>query len=338
MKNERLYACAALLMLLLPLALAPFGIDLPNYRAEGNTQRFAEAPASWLEERLALRCALLTLRGETLYAMGDAGPQAVVGEGCAYYRPALIGLTDPMMDETADEMTQAVVGLRDALRAQGQALIVLIAPDKASVYPDGLPARLRGRAGSGDGEKAASRLALAGVDVVYAKDALRAARTKGDTYFAYDTHWNARGAMIAANAALDALGLPLYEPDEIVLTPGRASDIRLLYAPGHAPEEPDAEPDIGRGYRLVRPMRSLNDMTIRTANEDGQETVLMARDSFGAGLFPYLANRLRSFVMSRSYQNLPVQAAREGAETVILEIAERNLRSLPELLANPDQT
>jgi len=88
-------------------------------------------------------------------------------------------------------------GLAARARSGGADVLVLIAPDKASVYAPYLAPADRA-------EDAVSRLAGMGVDLVRVDLALRRAVAAGgrDVYLPNDTHWGSLGAWIAAEAVL----------------------------------------------------------------------------------------------------------------------------------------
>ena len=69
--GKRLFAAAALLLLALPVLLAPWGLDMRSYRSDALTASFAEDPAGFPADRLPLRNAAITLRSR-LPLTGDA--------------------------------------------------------------------------------------------------------------------------------------------------------------------------------------------------------------------------------------------------------------------------
>ena len=69
-----------------------------------------------------------------------------------------------------------------------------------------------------------------------------------------------------------------------------------------------------------------------TASSASALSLLVLRDSFGEGLFPYLATLTGRMTYSRVYDAPLAQARKAQAEMVILEIAERNLKNLSHAL------
>jgi len=145
MMGKRLFAAAALLLLALPVLLAPWGLDMRSYRSDTLTASFAEDPAGFLADRLALRNAAITLRSRLLGLIGESGSEQVIRgrEGFLYFQPTIADHqgTAPLTAEERSALAAKLAALRDELASQGRGLIVLIAPDKCAVYPEYMPAR-----------------------------------------------------------------------------------------------------------------------------------------------------------------------------------------------------
>ena len=322
--GRRLFIAAALILLLLPVALMPFHADMANYQAAA-AGRIASLED--VEDHLALRTALITWRDRLLALIGESGSEQVIrGDGMLFYDeeiPDYLGrsaMPEGALDALADELT----GLSDALAAEGRRLIVLLAPNKSSVYPEAVPARYLPSDEPSNLTRLQDALAERGVAYLNAQALLLAGKAEGQLYYADDTHWNARGAGLAYQALMDMLALPVPYGD-VALGEGQAGDLIVMAQPGTWPIEPDAVPDIQRTYRTARPMRSLDDMRIETSTSADTPSLLVVRDSFGEGLFPYLANSIGRMVYSRVYGDVLGQARQAEAEVVILEIVERNI-------------
>ena len=328
--GRKLFVVAALLLLLLPVALMPFGVDMANHQA-GAARTLSSLDD--VEDRLALRTALITWRDRCLSLVGESGSKQVIrGDGMLFYdeeMPDYLGRSALPEDELA-ALADSLSGLSDALAAENRRLIILLAPNKSSVYPEFLPARYLPSDGPSNLTRLQEALSDRGVSYLDAQEILLAGKTQGTLYFANDTHWNARGAGLVYRALMDMLGLPVPH-ENVTFAPGQAGDLIVMAQPGASLTEPNADPDIQRAYRTTRPMRSLDDMRIETAAEVDTPAMLVVRDSFGKGLFPYLANSIGRMVYSRLYDDVPGQARQAGADIVVLEIVERNIPLLNSL-------
>lgn len=278
---------------------------------------------------------VIAFRSRLLFPIGESGsPQVIVGkDDFLFFAESVNGLISPPSDRQLEEMTDAVLSLSQALEDDHRTLTVLIAPDKRSVYSEKLPTRLDPRADTWTPLHEA--LLNAGIRSLNVLPILISEKETGCVYFAGDTHWNARGALAVYRFLADELPIPNADsyPD-MDFAPGAAGDMIRLCRPGGSVTEPDALPALERSYRSVRPFSSLDTMKIETLCDRSDFTLLVIRDSFGKGLFPYLAENVGKLIYSRSYQDIPGQAAAAGADAVLLEIAERDAVSLPEKLRN----
>ena len=317
--GRKLFIAAALMLLLLPVALMPLHVDLANHQAAAAHEN--------IENQLALRTALITGRDWLLALIGESGSKRIIrGNGMLFYdeeMPDYLGRS-AMTEEALDALADELKALSNALAADNRRLIVLLAPNKSSVYPENVPARYLPFKGASNLIRLQAVLKIRDVAYLDALDSLLAGKAKGQLYYANDTHWNARGAGLVYRALMNMLALPVPY-GEVALTEGQAGDLIVMTRPGASPIEPDAVPSIERTYRTARPMRSLNDMRIETTTQNDTPTLLVVRDSFGEGLFPYLANSIGRMVYSRVYEDVSGQAQTAGADVVIVEIVERNI-------------
>lgn len=276
---------------------------------------------------------VITGRSTLLSLIGETGSEQVIcgKEGFLFFTESLEQALQPFSEEEIRHLTDGLTALRDDLSADGRRLLVLIAPDKGSVYPEMLPQRwrtaLQGR------ESLCDQLAKAGIETVDALPELLKEKEKGLPYFKGDTHWNARGALAVYRLLAGQMELENAAAyPEMRFLPGPAGDLIRLCRPAASSTEANAVPDLERSYRTVRPFANLDAMKIETACGTNDRAVLVIRDSFGKGLFPYLAENVGRMTYSRSYTDIPAQAAAAGADTVLLEIVERDAKKLIEYL------
>ena len=84
----------------------------------------------------------------------------------------------------------------------------------------------------------------------------------------------------------------------------------------------------GFTYETASDPRGGNAITIRTTSETGTGSLYCLRDSFGIALYPYLAEAFASAEFSRSADYSLAAFEQVDADTVILEIVERNIAQL----------
>lgn len=324
--GKKLFVLAALLMLALPLLLAPFGVDVRAYRTDAQVASFADDPLGYLADHMALRTAAITGRARLLSFVGESGsPQVLRGrEGFLFFAESI--QEPPLTPAERASLAEKLLALEGALAADGRRLIVLIAPDKRSVYPELLPANILPEEPDGLAQLNAE-LSAAGLTVLDAQGLLTARKAEGLLYFAGDSHWNARGAGLVYRELMELTGTA-DAPDyaDVAFAPGTAGDLSLLCQPGTPPEEADAEPQISRVYRTTHPMRTVDDARIQTTSPSTKLSLLVVRDSFGRALFPYLANACGRLTFSRSDKDVAGQAASARADWVVVEVVQRNVR------------
>ncbi|MHB8974267.1 MAG: alginate O-acetyltransferase AlgX-related protein [Pirellulaceae bacterium] len=165
---------------------------------------------SWLGKRL---------RPWVQYAqftwLGDGGDKALVGhDGWLFYRPGVRYLTERAAVSPPGSATSplaAIVDFRDQLATRGIRLVVMIAPNKESIYPERLSRRADEPHGTQvligpQSRQLMSDLAQAGVAVVdlwevYGK--FKQDPTNADSaplYLQQDSHWSPQGVELAARS------------------------------------------------------------------------------------------------------------------------------------------
>ena len=282
-------------------------------------------------------------------------PGVVLGrEGWLYYNLewALDDFLNviPLSEAEMAAMVRVQVARRDWLAARGIAYFVTFAPDKAVVYPEFLPGRMRPLGPMSRLDQIIPRLRQAGVAVVDLRGPLGAARTAHRAYMQTDTHWNGWGALAGAAALVEAVR-------------GRRPELPPLDPAGYAGEEADrpggdlAEmlllPDIWRerdllprprGPVLARPAAdgpypdpADHPERGRAALETGRADwprLLMFHDSFARAMQPYLAERFSRSVFLWSHAFAPEIVEAEHPDVVVLEVVGRYIFALS--LENPD--
>lgn len=244
-------------------------------------------------------------------------------DGWLYYAPTLADYTrsEPMTERELWCAARTLALLREYVEGRGGQFLFTVAPDKSSLYGGHMPDYPRG---GGESNARALAALLREADVPYL-DLFALFEGQDETlYFPTDSHWNGRGAALAADAVLSALGrdggyfyggfLPgehrgdLYE---MLYPAGEKTDLDWTYAPGYTFTGSSANPD---------------SITLKTACAAGSGSLLMFRDSFGRNLYPYLAESFAEAVFSRKNDYGPAAMADGGA--VVIELVERNLRNL----------
>jgi len=245
----------------------------------------------WLSQRLRLFVQLARFR-----VTGDMGEKALAGrDGWLFYKPAVQYLVEPLQVEGGrgdGGLFPAVLSFRDQLARRGIQLMVVIAPNKASVYPDMLSAWVApsGRPVNGKTLEVIAGLRKAGIDVVDLFQVFLKARADGGGgdrgyYLAQDSHWSPRGAELAArvvaqrimDAGLVQKGTSRYELRPVTVRRHgdiiRMTQVRQI-ADAYEPEVLNCtqvvEGDAGRPYKddPASPVLVLGDSFLRIYERD----------------------------------------------------------------------
>ncbi len=282
--------------------------------------------AGYVNDRFSLR-----QEAVTLWAGLNAGllhssvtDKVVLGrDGWLYFQPTLADYsrTAPLSERELWCAARRLYLLQEYAQAQGGQFLFTVAPNKNTLYADQMPALPRNDSPSNT-ERLYEQLAAMGVSHL---DLAAVFRAQDELlYFPRDSHWTSRGAALAADAILSALGresgffaAPFRAGEhrgdlyEMLYPLGRETDSDLVYAPGFTFSADSANPDSIR---------------IAAQCETGEGTLLMYRDSFGRSLYPYLAESFRESSFSRKNDYDPTALPPGG--TLVIELVERNLRYL----------
>jgi len=271
--------------------------------------------------------------------LSDAGEKVLIGrDGWLFYRPGLRCLTErpALSSSPIEDPLPAIVSFRDQLAERGIGLVVVVAPDKESIYPE----MLTGKAGNGgvvvspQTRELIERMRLAGVGLVdlFAayRQAKQAACEEGPKKFfmAADSHWSPEGLRVAADAvAQRVLEIPMVQPGPVcyaerpveVARPGDL--IQMLHSP--------------QLERSFPPEKVTSAQVVREDNgtlyrDDPSAEVLVLGDSFlrifqqdeprAAGFIAHLARRLK--------QPLASLVCDGGASTLVRQILCRRTKLL----------
>ena len=172
----------------------------------------------YLEDHLPLRQTLLKLfakihhkillKGVSSVSIGQDG-WLYLSKGNSLLNAAGI---DPMPLTQAEKWIKNALIIKDEVESYGGKFLVVIAPDKAQVYPEFLPKRI---VYNRSGRRADTLNALAktnNLPFLDLLDHLIAQKEKGQQYFKSDTHWNYYGALSAYQriiTELNSMGLNL---------------------------------------------------------------------------------------------------------------------------------
>ena len=160
-------------------------------------------------------------------------------------------------------------------------------------------------------------------------------------YYRRDSHWNMRGAQLAAQTLLKELKGSEAEFDSCIngkTSPHTGDLYEMVYPAGNETEQ-DTAYDFT--YQYDEKFHSADDITIHTENSAADGSIFVYRDSFGINLHPFLAQSYGNACFSRNMPYLLTAVTEEKPDVLLVELVERNLNWLleraPEMPA-PERT
>lgn len=296
---------------------------------EGLNLNWLSDSSDYLSDHFFLRQELVTAHNRllTLFGGGAANDVIAGAEGWLYYAQTLDDYTGVGAMDAAELASAArnLYLMQEFCSARGISFLFVPAPNKNSLYDAAMPSY-----GVRAAEHSAQRLmALLDDAGVRCADLFSAFRERNELlYFRHDSHWNARGAALAADVINRGLGRHSeYAAADFSGTVPHAGDLFEMRYPAGT----DPETDWVYGGTLVYTREGSDtrpdSITINTSG-GGSGGLLMFRDSFGNSLYPYLADSFASARFSRATAYNLTLAEKLNADCVVIELVERNLRYL----------
>lgn len=240
--------------------------------------------------------------------------------------PDYVGL-DPMTDREIFSAARNLSLMAEYCESQGARFLFTVAPNKNSLYWSNMPGLTLPSARKPHDAKRLQE-ALAGQGVGYL-DLFALFRAQEETlYFKTDSHWNGKGAALAADAVNEALGRSSdYFAGPFSQEKVHKGDLYDMLYPAGSGLEADQVYGGELTIEYDAPIRSAENLTIMT-HGGGEGSLLMFRDSFGNNLYPYLADSFDAALFSRSMPYRLDLVSQREADCVVAELVERNLRYL----------
>lgn len=239
----------------------------------------------------------------------------------------------PYSDRTVFRIAKTVELLNRCAEDSGAVFAFTVAPNKATIYPDQLPAQLI-RSESTNLDRVSSLLKDSGcyIDLTVPMTALRDSGTQ--SYYKLDSHWTNAGALeayrtITAHFADRIPGMDVPDYSGISTQPTTHNgDLSTMLIPQFPNPESELSPIYEESFTAESPITNRLAVDIRTANPEGFSSLHMMRDSFGSALIEPFSD---AFGRVRYDRALPYNlrgAVEEQYKLILLELVERNLIEL----------
>lgn len=289
---------------------------------------FLSDVSDYIADRFAFRQALATAwAGVNARLLGTSVEEQVIlgSDGWLYFSDTLPdymgqGMSDAELRYLANDLAL----MQEYIESQGKQFAFTIAPNKNSIYPEHMPDYIENRHGESNAARIGAYLDTAGVNYL---DLFEILGSEENLYYKTDTHWNSRGAALAADGLLNLLDRGGdYSAASFATAENHRGDLyEMLYPAGRAVETAPAY-DGELSYICESDPNGGNAITIKTVCDAGTDGLMCWRDSFGIALYPYLAQNFAAATFSRSADYDLTLA--NSADAVIIELVERNLSNI----------
>lgn len=227
----------------------------------------------------------------------------------------------------------------DYLEQQGCEVLMMIAPNKNSLYGQYMPYYTQPAAPLE--EHNAVRLAplLAEYEVHYSDLFSLLSQQKGILYQKKDSHWNDVGAMLVYDQSMNQLQKDHSVYPATGLVSHRDGDLNKMLFSFYGEEEMVPSFMVPVEYEVTTQDATVESGWMATANPEGEGTLLMFRDSFANTLIPLYSNVYAEAYYSKGQPHmLEMYLEKYHPDTVIIEKVERNIKdylNAPPILSAP---
>ncbi len=240
------------------------------------------------------------------------------------------------------QIQHRIDGIANALKSQGITFLMVVAPNKNTIYPENIPGQLPVLGAQSRLDQVLDYQKQHGVtSILDLRPALLAARNDRPLFYRTDTHWNGYGAFLGYAEIVKALhsdypnlsAHPLKDyrlADESV----HQGDLGLRFAPGSAPETffelaPRFDSPVTR-FELLQDKVLYSFRYRQNAPADAPSAIIY-HDSFMSAMAPFLADHFSKSTFIWSLQMNLAYIQSEHPNVVIFECTERYLDSLLDL-------
>lgn len=299
--------------------------------------------SDYFADHFGLRHEMITLNDQltgTVLKTLDSSSVLLGKDDWLFYKSTLADYTGAELFTARQSYAAAhVLGLmQEYCEENGIGFCFTIAPNKNSLYGSQMPARYTA-ASVRNAQLLQQQMEQQNVRYVDLFKTL--SDHEEQLYYRRDSHWNMRGAQLAAQTLLKELKGSEAEFDSRIngkTSPHTGDLYEMVYPAGNETEQ-DTAYDFT--YQYDEKFHSADDITIHTENSAADGSIFVYRDSFGINLHPFLAQSYGNACFSRNMPYLLTAVTEEQPDVLLVELVERNLNWLleraPEMPA-PERT
>lgn len=243
---------------------------------------------------------------------------------------------DRLSDLEVKRLARILAVMSSYIRSLGIEFYFMPVPNKNSVYPEYMPKRYSDVRDPDPSLliRLTKELSNEGIGMIELLTDYINRKEEGLLYHKKDTHWNNKGAYIACTKILDLLDVPYIRIEETNydIRKDHFGDLQKMLTPAFRILDDQVYINQDNEYSYISNFRTFDDLAIITGAKGSDKTLLMHRDSFANALIPLLSGH---FLESYYYRHFPYDYSlllSHSPDAVIVQIAERSLKTLLESL------
>jgi alginate O-acetyltransferase complex protein AlgJ len=252
--------------------------------------------------------------------------------------------SQPFSDAEIAALRTELLHRRDYLAKRGIPYVVVVVPEKYTIYPEFLPSWTTPLHARSSLDRIADELARhPQLNFVDLRGPLRAAKTADRLYYKTDSHWNYLGATVGYRTLMDRLrailpDLPFVPPARPVYEAGvdfYSGDLARMVGMSGWIREDDVAPlgkifmsaDTRCAHKDTSRESPGSEVYVYRCAEPRRYRALMYRDSMAISLIPMLSENFSEIVYVASRTLDAAQVERLHPDIVIEELVERSLNA-----------
>jgi hypothetical protein len=249
-------------------------------------------------------------------------------------------------DEELVKIKNNLVEQNEWLKAKGIPFILMIAPNKETIYPEYLPDYIKKVQEKGRLDQLISYLkANTDINIIDGREVLINKKTVDNLYYKTDSHWNELGAYFGHKAIMDEVSkyIPnvkakkLEDYNIVKETKNEGGDLaKMLNLTENFKEEHiHLVSKVPIKWKVASSTYVLNQGVVTEVEDESLPRMLMYRDSFTINMQPFLSEYFSTAVYQWNHSFDPNLVIETKPDVVIHEVVERYIHEL--LAENPEE-
>lgn len=308
----------------------------PSWTLQDGTfnRNYFEELQTYVSEHFAFRAQMIEADSIIKYRIfhSPSDEQVILGKNdWMFFDKTLNDYVGITLDNSEIEIiTDKLSKICDYIESQGKQPLVMIVPNKNTIYPEYMPKRFGKKASVTNMtllQEAMDRQEIPYLDV---KSVLLEGKDISEVYLHYDTHWNNTGARLVLNELYGSLGISdRHSIGDYSIEASHEPDLyKMLFPSQDFMENQHIYAPLNH-YDYIGRFRSIDDLNIKTSSQNGNgKSILVYRDSFGRAMIPYMAEIFDSCIFNRSTPYDLSLINQTDCDYVVIEIVERNIWDL----------